>query len=152
LTSCQHGHFHASAPFQKIGEVEMALPLLRSEIAGGKKSAEPSVCCAVGWPDGDVGRAIAEGEAAADRVTQACRFCGEMPAHDSGKRIAVGDRKSRKAEFSGRRGKLFRMRGAAEKREIRGYKELCIARPLNCKSRLSLPPDPRHRDLTTIAT
>jgi hypothetical protein len=32
-----------------------------------------------------------------------------MTAHDTGKRIAVGDGKTRKAEFSGRRGKLFRM-------------------------------------------
>ena len=68
LAHGQHRHLQPLAPFDEVGEIEMALALLAAEIAGGEEAAEPSVGGAVGRPDRHVRRSVAEGEAAADRV------------------------------------------------------------------------------------
>ena len=90
---------HAGAPFEKIGEVEVALALLGAAVADGEQAAEAAVGGAVGRPGDDVGRAVAEGEAAADGVPDANFLRHEMTADHAGKRVAVGDGDASEAEF-----------------------------------------------------
>src|SRR4051812_13331402 len=122
----QHRQLHPRSPFEKIGEVEVAFTLLRAEIAGRQEPAEPSIGGAVSRPDSNVRRAIAESQPAANDVTGASRLRGKMAAHNAGERIAVGDREAGETQNRSRRGELFGMRGAAQKRKIRSCEKLGI--------------------------
>ncbi len=107
----------------------MAFALLGPEIAGGEQPAEAAIGGAVGHPGGDIGRAVAEDEAAADGIARAGLSCREMAAHDAGQGVAVGDGKAGEAEHGGGGGELLRVRSAAQERKIRGGEELGVLRP-----------------------
>ena len=107
----------------------MAFALLGAEVAGGEEPAEAPIGGAIAWPDDNIRcSTVAEGKPAADGVAGA-RFLGrEVAADDAGERVPVGNGKAGEAQHGGRRGKLLRMRGAGEKREIRDREQLRIGR------------------------
>src|SRR5690606_24839286 len=101
-------------PFQEIAEVEMAGSFAGAEIAGGEESAEPSIGSAVARPCGDVRRAVAEDEPAADRIACFRLLRREMAADSPGERVPIGDGEAAQAEYGRGRGDLLRMRCASQ--------------------------------------
>jgi len=123
----QHRHLQPRAPFEKVGEIEVALALLGAEIARAEQAAESSVGGAVGGPDGDIRRPVAEGETATDGIACAGLLRCKMSAHNASQRVAVRDGKPCEAENRGGGCQFLRVRGAAQEREIRGGEQLGIS-------------------------
>ena len=142
LRARQDRELQPIAPFQKISEVEEALPLLAAEVANGKQAAEASVSGTVGGPSGNVRRAVPEDEPAADGIANPGGLGREVPSNRAGQGIAIGDRKAGEAERGGRRGKLLGMRSAAQKREIRSGEQLDVGRPAGHAGRRLLASSP----------
>ncbi len=118
---------------QQILEIQMALALGRPEIALGEKPAEPPIGGAVSGIGEHVGRAVDEAQPRAgddaqraDRSAVLARI--DMRPDDAGERVAIGDPNSIEPQFGGARNKLFGMRSAAQKREIRRRREFGEAR------------------------
>jgi hypothetical protein len=114
---------HARSPFEKIVEVEKALALSGAAIAEGEQAAESPIGGTIGRPGENVGRIITKDEAAADGIGKADFFRHDMAADDSGKSIAIGHRDAGKSHLCRLSDEFFRMRSAAQKREIGGDRE-----------------------------
>ena len=99
------GHRNRLQPLralQQLVETQMALAFRRAQVALAEQPAEPPVSGAVLRIDDHVGRAVDEGEPRpgddakrAERLAVLARV--DMGAHHAGERVAVGDRRSRKA-------------------------------------------------------
>ena len=109
---------------RRSAQVEVALALLGAAVAEGEQAAEAAIGGAVGRPGDDVGRPVAEDEAAADGIGEASRLRRAMAADDAGERVAVGDGDAGEAEPGGLGDQLLRMRAAAQEGEIGGDGEL----------------------------
>jgi hypothetical protein len=120
-----HDELHARRVDEKIIAREKTKALLRPQIAASDEACEPAVSRAIARKRKNVGRAIAKDETGADRKLETVGrrlvvSCIDMGADDAGKRIAVGNPNSGKAEVERMRNQLFRMRSAAQEGKIRG--------------------------------
>ena len=134
---------HARSPFEEIGKIEVAVALLGAAVAERKQAAEPAIGGAIGRPGEDVGRPqrsrlryereisprsrprlrgrlVAEDEPAADGIAEPCLFRRDMPAHDAGKRVAVGHRDAGQPEPHRLAREFLGMRSAAQEGEVGG--------------------------------
>ena len=89
MHSRRNAEHHAGAPFDEIGQVEMAFALVGAEVAGGEQAAKTAIGGAIGRPGDDVGRAIAKYEAATDDVTEALFLSHDMAADHAGEQGAT---------------------------------------------------------------
>ena len=87
-------------------------------LSNRQQPAKPSISRAVLGVAQEIGRAVHEGQAAADDQFHV-QFAGrKVSAHDAGKRVAVGYGDGGKAEFGGADDEFVRMRGSFQKGEI----------------------------------
>ena len=89
-------------------EVKRALPLLGAALAERQQPAEPAVSGAIAR-ECEQARGILQIEPRADDELDADLLGGEMAAHDSGKRVDVGDGDGIETESFGCRHQLFGM-------------------------------------------
>ena len=130
-TFLHHDERKPIAPLQKIVEIKRAHALLRAQIALREQAAQAPPGGAVARIGEDVGRSVAEHEARAGDDAKALRgglvlAREDMGAHDARDGIAVGDPHARKAQRHRLRDDLLGVRGAAQEREIRRRRKLCV--------------------------
>ena len=118
---------------EEIVAREMAFALRGVTIAVCQKPRQPSIGVAVARIGENVGRAVAKDETrAGDDAKVAGLFPvvaqEEVRAHNSCKRIAIGDADAGKLQRNRSGDELFRMRGTAQEGKIRRNGELGIAR------------------------
>ena len=111
----------------------MAFALRRAQVSGGEDAAEAAVSRPVARIDEEVRRPVVKDEAragddphVAHRRLVLARV--DVRAHDAGERVAVGDSDPGEPQFRRSRDHLLRMRGPAQKREIRRRRQLGEAR------------------------
>ncbi len=97
-------------------------------LSNRQQPAKPSISRAVLGVAEEIGRAVHEGQAAADDQLHVQFAGGKVGAHGAGKRVAVGDGDGGKAEFGGADGEFVRMRGSFQKGEVRRHLQFGVAR------------------------
>ena len=107
-------------------EIKRALPLLGAALAERQQPAEPAISGAIARKDQQA-RRILQIEPRADDEFDADLLGGEMTAHDTGKRVDVGDGDGVETKSLGRRHQLLGMGAAAQEGEIGGDFELGVA-------------------------
>ena len=119
-----------SAASKRSLKRKQAGAFLRAGIAAGEKPRQAAIGGAVLRKTQNIGRAVAKDQPApmARRKPPACcSSCETMRAHDAGQRIAIGDPDAGEPLRHRRRDKFFRVRGAAQKGEIRRRRQLGVA-------------------------
>ncbi len=125
----RHRHdLQALAALQKVVELEPAFAFRRALVSLGQNPAEPAVSRAIPWIDERIRGAVDEGEPRAGNDPRGAHRLGvlareRMRAHDARERVAVGDPDPSEPELGGALDHLLGMRGAAQKREIRGSRQ-----------------------------
>ena len=114
------------SPGDKILEVEPAFALRSPAFAERQQPAQAAIGRAVGRIAEQAGR-VGEVEARADDEAQPGLFGGRMGAHDTGERIAVGDRDGAVAQFERPGNQFLGMRGAFQEAEIARHLQFGIA-------------------------
>ena len=96
-----------SASSSKSGKPKNAIALFGAILSDGQQTGEAAPGGAIFRIGQNVGRAVAENQARADRDLEADDLGHRMGAHDAGDRVAVGDADTDETKLLGAQDQLF---------------------------------------------